>query len=212
MNKTEKYKVLQKHYEDCYRAHGDSILGVDWKDIDRVKRRMRVMMEPCKGGTTLLDFGCGNGLLLEYIIKNGIDVEYSGLDISNDFVSLCKRKFDKRFSFFQKDILKSPLLKSYDYIVCNGVFTEKRTLTDAEMFDLLISIVEKLFKKTNTCLSFNVMTANVDFKDDMLFYLSYDKITDFVSKNLSINYSIIRNYSAYEYTLRIYKEGARENA
>lgn len=41
---------------------------------------------------TILDFGCGTAHLLEYIIKNKFtNIEYKGLDISQQFIEVAKK-------------------------------------------------------------------------------------------------------------------------
>ena len=99
----KKYKEIIKHYENCLDKHGDTHLGVDWPKEEDVFKRYKVMMElmTLKKDTynvTLLDFGCGTAHLLDYITKNGFsNVIYSGLDISEKFVAVCKGKYPENF-------------------------------------------------------------------------------------------------------------------
>jgi cyclopropane fatty-acyl-phospholipid synthase-like methyltransferase len=204
------YNVIYKHYENCFDKHGDSHLGVDWPNEDDVHKRFDVMLNIIKDNNkkvSILDFGCGCGHLLEYIQSNkNLNIEYSGLDISDKFYELCKKKFPDN-NFYKIDILKEDieLLPKFDYIILNGVFTEKRNLSDEEMFSFFSKILKKIFNKTNVGIAFNVMCPIVDFKNDELFYLSYDKLGLFLKNNLSRNYIINNHYKLWEYTTFVYK-------
>lgn len=207
----KKYKEIVKHYESCLEKHGDSHLGVDWPDENDVLKRYKVMLEVMAlkneiGDVNLLDFGCGTAHLLEYIKKNNLDhIKYTGLDISEKFISVCKNKYPN-ISFYCGDILNHNFeLPNFDYIVMNGVFTEKRDLTFEEMWDYFSEILKKVYAIANKGIALNVMSKQVDWERDDLFHVPLDKLADFLCKNLSRNYVIRNDYGLYEYTLYLYK-------
>jgi SAM-dependent methyltransferase len=205
------YKNLFKHYENCFEVYGDNHLGVDWPNKKDTIKRFKIMLNIIKDidknkKISLLDFGCGCGHLLEYIKEKKLNIEYYGLDISTKFYNHCIKKFANN-TFYNIDILENNLdnLPNFDYIILNGVFTEKRSLTDKEMFSFFSNILKKLYIKTNIGISFNVMCPIVDFKRNDLFYLSYDKLGEFLKNNLSRHYIINNNYKLWEYTTYVYK-------
>lgn len=65
---------------------------------------------------------------------------------------------------------------------------------------------KKIWNKVNIGLSFNVMTPIVDFKDEKLFYLSFDKLGNFLRNNLSKNYIINHSYGLWDYTVYVLKD------
>ena len=75
----------------------------------------------------VLDFGCGAGHLLEFIEAKKLNhIDYIGLDISPKFTALCRTKWPER-DFIETDILiNQNQLPTVDYLIMNGVFTEKR--------------------------------------------------------------------------------------
>lgn len=203
------YKKIYEHYEKCFDLHGDTHLGVDWPKEDDVHKRFDVMLNIIKNKneiSTVLDFGCGCGHLLEYINNNDMNIDYYGLDISSKFTELCIKKFPEN-KFYNVDILKENIedLPNFDYIILNGVFTEKKNLTNDEMFNFFSSVLSKLYQKVNIGITFNVMCPIVDFKNDDLFYLSYDKLGLFLKNNLSRHYVINNNYELWEYTVQVFK-------
>lgn len=209
----DKYTSIVKHYEDCLEKHGDNHLGVDWPKLEDVEKRYRVMLDVFRfdnrfqTDTSLLDFGCGAAHLLEYMQRQQVSqVNYAGLDLSSKFVELCQHKFPAH-PFYCLDILQeSADLPAFDYVVMNGVFTEKRDLSQDEMWDYLKAMLHKVFHQyTRRGLAFNVMSKNVEWERDDLFHLSHDLLTDFITKELSRDYIIRADYQLYEYTTYIYK-------
>src|ERR1700692_4636286 len=126
---SEKYlDSIVKHYEECLDKHGDNHLGVDWPKVEDVNKRYKVMIDVIKfsgdnpAKINMLDFGCGAAHLLQYIKDEKIsNINYSGLDVSEKFVSLSKQKFPD-VSFYCIDILEDKVdLPNFDYIIMNGV-------------------------------------------------------------------------------------------
>jgi SAM-dependent methyltransferase len=207
----KKYLNIVSHYESCLEQHGDTHLGVDWPKPEDVERRYRVMLEVIKPESrsqrvSLLDFGCGASHLNEYILKQGLEnIEYAGLDLSEKFVRLSQSKFPAN-QFFCLDVLdEKASLPNFDYIVLNGVFTEKRELSFDEMFSYFKQLVTRVFEHAAIGIAFNVMTKHVDWERDDLFHLPFDTLAEFVKKELTRNFVFRNDYGLYEYTTYVYR-------
>jgi len=206
-----KYLDIVSHYQSCLERHGDTHLGVDWPRKDDVSTRHRVMLELVKpelhdGPVRLLDFGCGAAHLYEYIRDNRItNIEYEGLDLSEKFIELCRSKFPAN-NFYCLDLLKeTETLPGFDYIVMNGVFTEKRSLTFDEMFTYFQQLLKKIFAKAEIGIAFNVMSKHVDWEREDLFHLPFDQLAAFLKQELTTNFIIRNDYGLYEYTTYVYR-------
>jgi len=208
MNK--KYLSIVSHYENCLAQNGDSYLGVDWPKKEDAETRYRIMLEIIKPYTDhdvrLLDFGCGASHLYEYILKRNIrGIIYTGLDLSEKFIQLSKNKFPQN-NYYCLDILdQSRQLPSFDYVVMNGVFTEKRELSFDEMLGYFKLMLKTAFNKSRMGLAFNVMSKQVDWEREDLFHLPLDILADFLIKELSRSFVIRNDYGLYEYTTYVYK-------
>jgi SAM-dependent methyltransferase len=205
-----KYESIIEYYEDCLARHGDSHLGVDWPNMDDAIKRYRVMLEIIKGygeGLTLLDFGCGASHLYRYLLESNYrPIKYYGLDASEAFCELSRKKYPSN-EYACVDILKTPdKLIEYDYVVMNGVFTEKRALSFDEMFEYLKNMLRTIFPKVRCGLAFNVMSKLVDWERDDLFHLPVEPLIEFLSKELSRNFVIRSDYGLYEYTVYLYRD------
>ena len=203
------------HYEDCLERHGDNHLGMDWPNAEDVPTRHRVMLEAIRSEDareplTLLDLGCGGSHLYEYIREHKVDnVEYSGLDLSPKAVELSQKKFPEN-TYYCVDVLDPATdLPRFDYVVMNGVFTEKRDLSFAEMRDYFERMIVKVFDLSARGIAFNVMSKHVDWERDDLFHLPLDDLGAFLTQQVSRHHVIRNDYGLYEYTAYVYRAPAR---
>jgi SAM-dependent methyltransferase len=205
------YLKIADHYDKCFQEHGDNNLGVDWPNYEDTLVRHQVMFDLIKSkeqsyitNSTLLDFGCGLGHFYEWLTIQPHKPKYSGLDINEGFYNTCKDKYSY-LDFYHMDILQENNLLNFDYIVCNGTFTEKRELTQEEMMEFFTSVITKLWDKCNKGIAFNLMSKLVDWERDDLFHVSLDELGWFLKNNLSRNFIIRNDYKLYEYTAYVYK-------
>lgn len=207
---SKRYIEIIEHYETCLAKHGDSHLGVDWPKAQDAETRYRVMLEvirkPRPTVVSLLDFGCGASHLYEYMLANGIaGIDYTGLDLSPNFVKLAFSKFPNN-RYICADILEQPeAVPAFDYIVMNGVFTEKRGLTFDEMLDYFERTLAAVFAKAECGIAFNVMSKHVDWERADLFHLPFDSLANYLKKALTRNFVIRNDYGLFEYTTYVYR-------
>ncbi len=57
-----------------------------WKNLDFLKKYINKKDQ-------LLDFGCGNGRLLEFIYNENLEVDYIGIDVSSQLIDLAQSKY-----------------------------------------------------------------------------------------------------------------------
>lgn len=212
------YKALARHYERCLELHGDTFRGVDWPNSEDAIVRYQVMMgvirplNDHRSKPTLLDFGCGAGHLLEFIQKNyPLSFRYSGVDISEKYITLCKSKFPNG-SFFVLDLMAQELPQKYDYIIANGVFTEKLSLPFNEMMQWAFAMISRLFWASNIGIAFNVMSTHVTKQREDLFHVPVEKLIEFLVTNLSRNFLIKNDYGLYEYTVYLYHNASNKTS
>jgi len=198
--------------------HGDSHLGVDWPKAQDAETRYRVMLElipaprhslvnvPNLSNVRLLDFGCGASHLYEHIVANGVvGIEYVGLDLSPKFVNLSRQKFPENH-YICADILEEPdAVPASDYIVMNGVFTEKRGLTFDEMLSYFERMLNAAFAKAERGIAFNVMSKHVEWEREDLFHLPFDTLARILIRSLTRNFVVRNDYGLYEYTTYVYR-------
>jgi SAM-dependent methyltransferase len=207
-------KILVRHYESCFQKHGDCAKGVDWPSEESAQTRYRVMSEFLLGSKvakpTLLDYGCGLGHFYKYLQDSELanSVQYTGVDASPVFIETCKKKF-KRGNFHLGDILDGSMKmkgKKFDFIILNGVLTERRELSQKTMQKLFEKVISELFPLCKEGLAFNTMSKIVDWEREDLFHLDFMTMANFISQNFSRNFTIRHDYGLYDYTVYLYRE------
>lgn len=118
---------------------------------------------------------------------------------------MCQAKYPD-LAFYCCDILQPAAdIPEFDYVVMNGVFTEKCSLSFGEMFEYVKQVLSKVFVFARIGLAFNVMSKQVDWERPDLFHLPLDTLADFLTSQLSRNFVIRNDYGLYEYTTYVYK-------
>ncbi len=203
------YLALVRHYEACFAANGDTPRGVDWPDAAGAALRYRIMADVVRepGEVELLDLGCGAGHFLEYLQAHGLQrIAYRGLDLSPAFIGFCQGKFPG-VPFTCADILADgAVVAAADYVVMNGVFTERCGLPQEQMFGFTCRMLERAFRIARKGIAFNLMSKHVDWERDDLFHVPYDQLAGFVVGSLSRHHLIRADYGLYEYTVYVYKD------
>ena len=203
-----RYLKIVEHYARCFRKHGDTHEGVDWPNLRDLIIRYEVMLGLIrdKGRCSLLDFGCGTAMLHKHILEKGLDhIEYSGIDLSSEYITAASAKFPS-VAFHNVDILREPQkVPKTDYIVMNGVLTEKQSLSFEEMWEYSQALLTVLFQNCKVGMAFNVMSKAVDWEREDLFHVPLDLLVEFLSSKVSRHFIVRNDYGLYEYTVYVYR-------
>ena len=208
------YQQLVDHYETCFEEHGATAKGVDWPDERDLAARFEVMTGLFRSqpeGLRLLDLGCGPGLLLDHIAGGPLAtrVDYLGIDLSEKMIQSAKSRHPYQH-FEARDLLTDPLPEqSVDYVIMNGVLTEKRALSQSEMVAFAKEIITAAYHSARIGIAFNVMSTHVDWMRDDLFHWGCDEVLGFVTNELSRHAVLRADYGLYEYTTYLYRTANR---
>lgn len=209
------YRILGKHYENVLKKFGDNNRGMDWNnDIDSALRFKvieeliitKINLKDTK--IKLLDFGCGTSNFFQYLKNKNKHRHYiyTGIDINNSSIEIAKQKFPSN-TYFHRDILReNTCLDVYDYIIINGLFTQKLSLSVKKMTEFMFSILSKLSNNFSVGLAFNVLSENVDYINKKNFYPKSSQLEDFICKNITRSFIIRHDYGLYEKTFYLYKD------
>ncbi len=212
MQSQNNYLKIVNHYTGCFEKFGETNKGVDWPNMQDLEKRFRVMLDITKYQTPenkieLLDLGCGFGLLLNFIKENRLEekFKYNGAELSEPMIQAAKKKWPAE-NFFMRDIIKDPFQKdAYDYILMNGLLTEKLDLEFDEMFTYSKNLIKSAFNSCKIGIAFNVMSHHVDWQRSDLFHMPFDIMAEFLTKECSRNFIIRADYGLYEYTIYLFK-------
>ena len=200
---------MQKHYEEAFKKFGASAKGVDWGKCADVEIRHKKMLQlfdgETKKTTTLLDVGCGYGAFLEFLKRYNIDVDYHGIDLARNSIAYARNNFPD-CNFELGDFLAQDFKKKFDYLVCNGILTQKLEASSQDMELFTNELLKKMFSICDKGIAFNLMTNKVNYYAPNLYYRSPVEILSFCFDNLSNQVLIDHSYPLYEYTVYVYRK------
>ena len=163
-------EIMKSHYTETYLQHGDTSKGVDWGiNSAQAENRQHQMLSVANLSInrnqffSILDVGCGYGALADLIDEKGLKVKYTGVDIVPEMVTNAKKRHPDK-SFLEEDFLATNSSR-HDYVVCNGILTQKLTATKLEMDHYAKVIIRKMFELCNIGIAFNIMNTNVNFQN-----------------------------------------------
>jgi len=205
-------QALGRHYADTFARHGPTSRGVDWGEREadlhlRYDRMLDVIDPDASREVSLLDVGCGYGGLLPYARSRGYQLTYTGIDVVEPMIAWAKQHItDGRFVV--GDVLDTDALDAdgYDYIVCNGILTQKLDTPGLEMDAFAQRLIRRMFELCRAGIAFNVMTTAVNFHSDNLYYRSPAELLSWCMAEVTRHFRIDHAYRLYEYTLYLYRQ------
>ena len=188
---------------------------VHWRKMEKVWLRFKVITSLMPGWerSSILDYGCGNGLFYRFLASEGFKGYYEGWDASRRMIDTASILYPHaRFKVVDIIELNDDMLEGserFDYVVVSGVFYIKaRDKNDKLHGEWVRRILVRLWKLVEKGLVFNCMSEYVDFRNPELYYCSIAEITNFVVNNLSRYFVLRHDYGLYEYTVAVYKRAS----
>lgn len=199
---------IKEEYEDNLKDKKvDSVEASHWIGKEKTWLRFKILTSiDDLNNKKILDFGCGNALLVDYLKERGIEMNYYGWDISEAMINIARNRHPevkfKKIDMFQ-DI--SEYYNFFDYILTSGVFYIKGNSDNNIHREFIYRTLKYLWPLVTRGISVNFLTEYVDWFDEKLYYCSIDDITSFIVKNLSRRFIIRHDYPLWEFTIFIYR-------
>lgn len=206
-------QAIIAHYESCVRQHGSGARASDWRSEADALRRYDVMLDLVSDPgrpATLLDFGCGLGALAGHMRRQGlVALAYTGLEISSEIAAEA-RIASPGLAILCMDVLAADArLPTYDYIVMNGIFTRRETLSESAMQNYFERLLTVVFASCGKGLAFNVMSKAVDYEREVLFHPDPGTTFAFLTSKLSRHVVMRNDYGLHETTWYLYRDPIR---
>ena len=113
-NKQEKIREASRNFYDKATHSFSRTRNFWWNDLNFIKEYVSEKDE-------VLDFGCGNGRLLELLNKTNID--YTGVDISRNLLKIATQKYPaKKFIFIDTENVLPFKNETFDKVFAIAVF------------------------------------------------------------------------------------------
>ena len=156
----------------------------------------------------VLDFGCGNALLKDFLDFNNVNCSYTGWDISEKMIDIAKIRHPEG-NFKVVDVLNDDLsdfIDYYDFIMISGVFNGCWNVNGVGIHKIWVrEVLSKLWTLCRGGISVNFLMEDDDW-DVGAYACKFDDIIPFVSEELSQSFVFRQDYNLLEFTVYIYRE------
>jgi SAM-dependent methyltransferase len=205
-------EALGRHYAEQFSRHGPSSKGVDWGPDEaqmflRYDQMLKVGADQELARPSLLDVGCGFGGLQRYAISKNIDLDYTGVDLAKNMIDWAAQNITPG-TFLHGDLLRHEFDRQFDYVVCNGILTQKLDIPASQMDQFAAQLIRKMFSLCRIGTAFNVMTSKVNYRATNLYYRDPGEMLSWCLSEISPRIKLDHSYPLYEYTVYLYRNPA----
>lgn len=157
------------YYDDRVRRFGHDARAADWGSRESQQRRFQIFAElvPLRG-RRILDVGCGTGAFYGWLREQGIEVDYTGVDVAADMVAAARAQFPAA-TFVQGSVLGLGRLAqpAYDHVFASGIFARRRHAP----LEFFAAAVETMFAACRYSASLNSLSAWAARQEDGEFHI-----------------------------------------
>lgn len=198
------------YYTDRLRHKGTGPEGMDWRD--RASQHLRferllAQLEPASDAS-LLDVGCGSGELLSFCHELGWRPAYLGIDVSEEMVAACNRRFGPGTAETTTLADLARQGRQFDLVLASGTFNVRQTAPEALWRRFFHRSVVEMFALSRVAVAFNVMSSRVDYRYDHLYYAGVEEIAELADRCATHNFVIDHGYPLFEVTGTLVTEPA----
>ena len=186
------------HYERLFAVHGDSFQSLDWGSYAGQQLRYATLAKLANlDNASILDVGCGLGHFLDWFIKEGINVQYTGMDITPSLVVAAKNRYPDQ-PIFLGSILDKNFLKGqqFDYVFASGIFYTYVTGSDL----VLQKSVENMWQLAKKGLAFNALSTLAPDRVEDEYYADPSNVVSFC-RSLTQFVEIAEDYHPRDFTI-----------
>lgn len=188
--------------EETLRKHGPNALGAGWSSQHSQELRFAVLCRAAGvrpgGAITVNDLGCGYGALYDHLVRRGTGVvEYSGYDISAQMLAAARARLPAdRVQLEQSAVIT----RAADFSFLSGPLNLK-TSDDRAWRRYARTVVRDLAQHSRRGLAFNMMSTNVTYRVDHLYYADPAEWLSWCQSEISPHLELIEDYPLYEWTI-----------
>jgi cyclopropane fatty-acyl-phospholipid synthase-like methyltransferase len=193
----ESLKIINTHYDRLTNQFNrEDTRSVHWETKRNQFLRWSILCDIANlSNSNILDFGCGYGDLYDYLNEEFQHVEYIGLDINKQSISIAQQKHPK-LNFINTQIQETQL--SVDWILASGAFGF--ALNGYK--ELYIQTIENLFWRSKKGISFNLLHSEEKRFDEYAVFSMTEILS--IAQNLTPKFNLRSDYLPNDVTLHLY--------
>ena len=163
------------------------------------------------GEKRVVDVGCGYGGLYTHALQKGLTINYTGIDVAGNMIKWATANVPGA-RFITGDVLANEFDDKFDYVVCNGILTQKLQAPGLEMDRFAAKLIRRLFELCRRGIAFNVMTTKVNHFANNLYYRNPAELFSWCLSEITPHIRLDHAYPLYEYTMYLYREPHAESS
>lgn len=191
-----------RYYTALIERYGVDVRAVDWGSRESQVIRFSVLAQVGQlNGASVLDVGCGMGDLFGWLKRVGMELKYTGIDITPKMIEIAQQRFPE--AQFE---LKNPLdvedseAERYDFVLQSGILTHRQD----SPFLFLKVMVEKMFLLCSRAVAFNSLSSWASDKERGEFYADPLETVAFC-RTLTPWVVLRHDYHPRDFTIYMYK-------
>lgn len=188
-----------RSYTDLVREHGISSRALDWGSRASQTLRFRILAEiGVKPGERVLDAGCGQGDLYEWLQAQHSGIDYTGFDITPAMVETARERFPE--ARFETADAASWTSSDIDYAFCSGLFAYR---PDGGI-DYQMMVISRLFEQVKSGVAFNSLSGWAPTKVAGEYYADPQEVLT-RCRALTSRVVLRHDYHPNDFTIYLYK-------
>lgn len=199
----------RRYFGELWKQHGEDPRAVGYRDAETQRERferLALAFAHEAGPFSVHEIGCGLGDFGLYLRRTRPQVEYSGSEIHEPFLEVCRRRLpDCRF--YDRDVARELPPERYDFVTQSGMFNARLDTPPEEWRRFVFGMLGAMYAMARKGIAFNFLTTYCDreLMREELHYQEPREISDFVVQHLSRHFEIDAAGPLYEYTVRVYR-------
>ncbi len=185
------FATIRDHYNACATGIADSAKAMGWYSAFTQRLRFDVIGYAVDlSEKDILDVGCGDGALFQYLIDTGISATYKGIDISPEMIARAQSRFP------DIDVCCTNIAsydQSHDVVIASGAFA----IGDKNApLDFLDTLVCQLYACSRSHVVFNVLSEHASIKEPLFCYYNPSDVLDICFKYtdyVTLNHAYLPN-------------------
>lgn len=203
---------IRRYFGEKLETYGPTPRGADWNSEDAQQRRFAqlvMVFDPVidpQEAFTVIDYGCGYGGLVDYLLEQGYRFRYTGYDLL-EAVVIRARKIHAGKPVSCAFTASQAGLQPADYVMASGIFNIKFDATDEAWTEEVLHTLHNMDRLSQRGFAFNMLTSYSDpeFMRPHLYYANPGFMFDYCKRHFSRNVALLHDYDLYDFTILVRK-------
>jgi SAM-dependent methyltransferase len=197
---------IRDFFDQSLKTHGAAPKGSDWnsEEAQFLRFAQLVKLHPDKTlPFSIIDYGCGYGGLVKFLVEQGYDFTYTGYDMTPAVIEAAQKTFDLPTCTWTTDLSS---VQPADYVVGSGIFNLKfKDTPTEEWYQFMLETIRTMWALSQKGLAFNALTSysDAEFMRPDLYYPDPLQVFDYCKRNLSRQVALLHDYGIYDFTILV---------